>query len=143
MRDGAIITVIRGLEKKIDGMKGHRAQIDQEVITLRLQMNAIVRILRWIFPLNLIFKKLVNKEYDAYKSTLEKRKAEVEKMKSDMSKEKLPAKVDEKEKIGRNAKCHCGSGKKYKNCCLSKKDDIKVPSEAEIKEIKKNSKIVE
>jgi len=24
--------------------------------------------------------------------------------------------------IGRNDVCHCGSGKKYKNCCL-KKDD--------------------
>lgn len=24
-------------------------------------------------------------------------------------------------KIGRNAPCPCGSGKKYKNCCLDKK----------------------
>ena len=24
------------------------------------------------------------------------------------------------EKIGRNAPCHCGSGKKYKKCCLQK-----------------------
>ena len=23
-------------------------------------------------------------------------------------------------KIGRNEKCHCGSGKKYKKCCLKK-----------------------
>ena len=23
-------------------------------------------------------------------------------------------------KLGRNEKCHCGSGKKYKNCCLQK-----------------------
>ena len=27
--------------------------------------------------------------------------------------------VREYEKIGRNDKCPCGSGKKYKNCCLS------------------------
>ena len=28
-------------------------------------------------------------------------------------------KVREYPKIGRNDKCPCGSGKKYKNCCLS------------------------
>jgi len=26
------------------------------------------------------------------------------------------------DKIGRNDACPCGSGKKYKNCCLSKGD---------------------
>jgi|GEM_PF-1817427 hypothetical protein len=25
-------------------------------------------------------------------------------------------------KLGRNETCHCGSGKKYKKCCLSKDD---------------------
>lgn len=25
-------------------------------------------------------------------------------------------------KLGRNEPCHCGSGKKYKKCCLSKDD---------------------
>lgn len=25
--------------------------------------------------------------------------------------------------LGRNQKCHCGSGKKYKNCCLQKDQD--------------------
>ncbi|MGM0760094.1 MAG: SEC-C metal-binding domain-containing protein [Thermodesulfobacteriota bacterium] len=23
-------------------------------------------------------------------------------------------------KLGRNDKCHCGSGKKYKKCCMAK-----------------------
>ena len=27
-------------------------------------------------------------------------------------------------KIGRNALCPCGSGKKYKNCCLLKEDEL-------------------
>jgi len=26
------------------------------------------------------------------------------------------------EKLDRNDPCHCGSGKKYKNCCLDKND---------------------
>ncbi|RQW06388.1 hypothetical protein EH223_02390, partial [candidate division KSB1 bacterium] len=26
--------------------------------------------------------------------------------------------------IGRNAPCPCGSGKKYKNCCLNKQQQI-------------------
>ncbi len=29
-------------------------------------------------------------------------------------------------KIGRNAPCPCGSGKKYKNCCLDKKTSMTV-----------------
>ncbi len=29
-------------------------------------------------------------------------------------------------KIGRNALCPCGSGKKYKNCCLDKKTGSKM-----------------
>ncbi len=29
-------------------------------------------------------------------------------------------------KIGRNASCPCGSGKKYKNCCLEKKSGTPV-----------------
>jgi len=28
-----------------------------------------------------------------------------------------------KEKIGRNEKCPCNSGKKYKKCCLNKTDE--------------------
>ena len=30
--------------------------------------------------------------------------------------------VVKKDKIGRNDPCPCGSGKKYKNCCLGKED---------------------
>lgn len=30
-------------------------------------------------------------------------------------------------KIGRNAPCPCGSGKKYKKCCLSRQDGKKQP----------------
>jgi hypothetical protein len=26
--------------------------------------------------------------------------------------------MDHESKTGRNNRCHCGSGKKYKNCCL-------------------------
>lgn len=35
---------------------------------------------------------------------------------------KLPNKmmIRAKEKIGRNAPCPCGSGKKYKKCCMEK-----------------------
>lgn len=32
---------------------------------------------------------------------------------------KVKTQVREYRKIGRNEKCPCGSGKKYKNCCLS------------------------
>lgn len=31
-------------------------------------------------------------------------------------------KVREYAKVGRNDQCPCGSGKKFKNCCMNKKD---------------------
>ncbi|ABZ83764.1 conserved hypothetical protein [Heliomicrobium modesticaldum Ice1] len=33
-------------------------------------------------------------------------------------------------KIGRNGQCHCGSGKKYKKCCMAKDEAI----EAQVKD---------
>ena len=33
--------------------------------------------------------------------------------------------------LGRNEKCHCGSGKKYKNCCLQKDLEEQRAAEAE------------
>ncbi|MEW5760915.1 MAG: SEC-C metal-binding domain-containing protein, partial [Candidatus Thermoplasmatota archaeon] len=33
---------------------------------------------------------------------------------------KVPNAYDKKHKIGRNEPCPCGSGKKYKKCCLGK-----------------------
>ncbi|MBT4087249.1 MAG: hypothetical protein HOE30_02025 [Deltaproteobacteria bacterium] len=34
----------------------------------------------------------------------------------------MPAR--KKREPGRNEPCHCGSGKKYKNCCLKKDQDL-------------------
>lgn len=33
--------------------------------------------------------------------------------------------VRENPKIGRNDPCPCGSGRKYKRCCLDKKEEVK------------------
>ena len=33
---------------------------------------------------------------------------------------KQPKKAKPSAKLGRNDPCHCGSGKKYKNCCMAK-----------------------
>lgn len=42
-------------------------------------------------------------------------------LQSPENKEPVAAPVKKKKKIGRNAPCPCGSGKKYKKCCLGKK----------------------
>jgi len=44
-----------------------------------------------------------------------------------------------KRKIGRNEKCICGSGRKYKKCCLDKKETAVLPAEL----MKKNSELLE
>lgn len=33
--------------------------------------------------------------------------------------------VRENPKIGRNDPCPCGSGRKYKKCCMNKKEEVK------------------
>jgi len=34
-------------------------------------------------------------------------------------------KVTKRNKIGRNQKCPCGSGKKYKKCCIDKQQQVR------------------
>ena len=41
----------------------------------------------------------------------------------DGSDTKKPVKKTAEEKVGRNDPCPCGSGKKYKNCCIGKEED--------------------
>ena len=41
-------------------------------------------------------------------------------------------------KIRRNDKCHCGSGKKYKKCCLQKDEIEKSENKIDINELYKN-----
>lgn len=38
-------------------------------------------------------------------------------------------------KVGRNEPCPCGSGKKYKNCCLNKNTEKELVSLAELKQV--------
>ena len=45
--------------------------------------------------------------------------SQVEAIKEQLAAMKTKTKVREYHKIGRNDPCPCGSGKKYKNCCLN------------------------
>ena len=127
MRESYVISQFIAMEKRIEVMKRKSGGADQELVTLRLQTNAIIRMLKWAFPLNLIFKGLVKKEYNLYVEQLDKRKQQLEDMKNKIAMSKTPFFKNENAKTGRNQKCYCGSGKKYKNCCIDKKDDINVP----------------
>ena len=50
-------------------------------------------------------------------------------LKSVASKEALAAAAGAEKKVKRNDKCPCGSGKKYKKCCLTAKKSSMVVSE--------------
>ena len=52
----------------------------------------------------------IKRHYRMFKDLIEKENREVRSTKS-----------DKRVKIGRNAPCPCGSGKKYKKCCMNKK----------------------
>ena len=119
MREQVFIQGLQVAGDQIKRMKARNQELDQQFITLRLQMNAIVGIVRWLFPLNLIFKYLVNKEFNAYTKQLDERKKQFEEMKKKFEEtKKQPVIKNPKLKVGRNHKCHCGSEKKYKKCCM-------------------------
>src|SRR6267142_226287 len=46
-------------------------------------------------------------------------------------------------KIGRNDSCHCGSGKKFKKCCLLKVSQVRPPSAAETQAVLKFARKVQ
>jgi hypothetical protein len=53
------------------------------------------------------YVKRLKRHYEMFKESIKNKKQE-------------RLKNESKEKIGRNAPCPCGSGKKYKNCCMKK-----------------------
>lgn len=119
MREQVFMQGLKVAGEQIQRMKARNQELDQQFITLRLQMNVIVGIIRWLFPLNLIFKYIANKEYNIYQKQLEERKKQFDEMKKKFEKEKnKPMIKNSKLKVGRNHKCPCGSDKKYKKCCM-------------------------
>ena len=66
-------------------------------------------------------ENLYNNAFDDLQKTKYKKAAE--EFDSSEDKEEIEVKPIRKgEKIGRNDPCPCGSGKKYKNCCMNKVD---------------------
>ena len=63
----------------------------------------------------------IKKRQERWKTEAEKK---VERQYEDESEELLEPPAQETPKIGRNSPCPCGSGKKYKKCCMGK--DIKI-----------------
>ena len=61
MRDNTIARAFGDIEAKIDRIKRQSGASDKELVTLRLQMNAIVRIIKWILPLRWMFQHFVKK----------------------------------------------------------------------------------
>ena len=63
-----------------------------------------------------ILKAEVNEEAELKRKQVAKGEA----MQANDGKQKIKAQPKQVEKVGRNEPCPCGSGKKYKNCCLGK-----------------------
>ena len=54
-------------------------------------------------------------------------------------KKKLQPLVRRGKKVGRNNKCPCGSGKKYKHCCLPKEIERDKPKKITIEKVEKKN----
>lgn len=121
MREGYFLELISRLEKKIEKVSESKRQVEQEVVTLRLQVNAFIRTCKLLFPLRWIFKHYMKKENEAYVVAMTEAREELLKLHEKVAQEKKPCVKDPRERIGRNAPCYCGSGKKYKKCCLDNK----------------------
>ena len=57
------------------------------------------------------------------------------KIKPPSKKAKLQPLVRRGKKVGRNEKCTCGSGKKYKHCCLPKIKANELPPKIKVVEV--------
>ena len=61
------------------------------------------------------------------------------KIKPPSKKAKLQPLVRRGKKVGRNDKCPCGSGKKYKQCCLPKEIERERPPKITIEKVERKS----
>ncbi len=76
------------------------------------------------------YVKRLKHHYKMFREAVEKKeeKKQLQKMISKKVRKVSPSQGD-RPKIGRNAPCPCGSGKKYKKCCLNK-DEVSTDNEA-------------
>ena len=83
--------------------------------------------LKW--TIGALYDHFAKKAYAEYTAELVRRNNEVAKMQQahvEQEKQKKQEIQVKSVKIGRNSKCTCGSGKKYKKCCLGKEKEKKV-----------------
>jgi len=57
------------------------------------------------------------------------------KIKPPSKKAKLQPLVRRGKKVGRNDKCPCNSGKKYKHCCLTKIKENELPPKSKVEKV--------
>jgi len=127
MKESTYIAMINKLHQEIETVKADKNMIRQEIIQIRLSLNAFIRFVKSIFFLKWIIGHFERKEYREYTKQIEERKKAIAKIAKEVEEEKKRIPVVNNVKIGRNAKCPCGSGKKYKKCCLDKKEEKKIP----------------
>jgi len=102
-------------EKKPWSKKGKKLQ-DERLEILSIQRQTAL----WLIDQGV-------RRVDEALKLLEKKRAEIEAQYSEPSLMSV-----QQRKVGRNAPCPCGSGKKYKKCCLPKEESRRKPSTPEI-----------
>ena len=120
MRESELYRTFANIEKNIKNLSQRKKNEENEVISLRLQVNALIRIIKIFFPIKWLFSFYYDLEFKKYRREMVQRYKEMMKMQKEMKKQKESKIKEEKDKIGRNALCSCGSGKKFKKCCLNK-----------------------
>lgn len=124
MRDSDLINAFKQLDSKIHTVSQNSAKGHKSIASNTMQLNAILAMLKLIPPLYWLFKKyfkIENEKY--YKQLIQARKTMGNAFIESQQKNKEVNNNEKKEKddnIGRNKPCKCGSGQKYKKCCLNK-----------------------
>ena len=109
MRDNTIYSMFNSLSKEVETFK----QKDNDIMLMRLQLDGMIRMVRFLFPIGWLFTYCFKKSIAVYQKQMEdgikaKKEAmeQIKKEREELYKLELP--------------CSCGSLKKYKNCCMSK-----------------------
>ena len=133
MKESQLFGMLGELNKKIqdNGMKNQSR--DSAIIQMRLQLNGLIMMMKACRPLRwtigALYDHFAKKAYAEYTAELVRRNNEAAKMQQahvEQEKQKKQEIQAKSVKIGRNSKCTCGSGKKYKKCCLGKEKEKKV-----------------
>ena len=79
MRDGKVYELLRQLERPVISLQRNEDEISRQIVSLRIQLNAIMRTFKLILPLGWIYSFFYKLEWKIYSRQMKQRQKIMEK----------------------------------------------------------------